>query len=108
MKFTPTVIPEVVEIDPECEGVKSDIQRRTPATTRTITLARRGETKADADVENLREIPFFTETMGDIYLAQGYPRLAARVFKKLMEQGDTPCIADKLSLSESKIKEKDN
>jgi tetratricopeptide (TPR) repeat protein len=98
----------VLEIDPCCRGLKSEIRRHGLATTRTITLARRSEPKPDADAENLREIPFYTETIGDIYLAQGYPRLAARVFRQLSEQGGSPRIAEKLTLSESKIKEKDN
>jgi tetratricopeptide (TPR) repeat protein len=98
----------VLEIDPLSRGLKSEVRRRSQATTRTITLARRSEPKPDADAENLREIPFYTETIGDIYLAQGYPRLAARVFRQLSEQGGSPRIAEKLIVSESKIKEKDN
>ena len=98
----------VLEIDPACRGLKSRAQRRNQSTTRTITLARRAEPKPDADAENLRDIPFYTETIGDIYLAQGYPRLAARVFRRLSEQADSPRIAEKLIISESKIKEKDN
>ncbi len=98
----------ILEIDPSCRGLKADIIRRSQATTRTITLARRSESRANSDAETLREIPFYTETIGDIYLAQGYPLLAARVFRKLSENIDSPRIAEKLSLSESKIKEKDN
>jgi tetratricopeptide (TPR) repeat protein len=98
----------VLELDPACSGLKSDVRRRSQATTRTITLTRRAEPKPDPDAESLREIPFYTETIGDIYLAQGYPRLAAQVYRKLSEQGESPRLAEKLSLSESKIKEKDN
>lgn len=98
----------VLEIDPSCTGLKSDIKRRNPSTTRTITITRHTETKIDSAAENLREIPFYTETIGDLYLSQGYPRLAARVFRELSRQGESPRITEKLTLAESKIKERDD
>jgi len=97
----------VMEIDPHCRGLKSDIRQHQSRTTRTITLLGRSETRTEPS-GTLREIPFFTETIGDLYLAQGYPRLAARVFRRLIESGDSPRIAEKLTLAESKIKEKEN
>lgn len=97
----------VMEIDPHCRGLKSDIRPHQSHTTRTITLLGRSETRTEPS-DTLREIPFFTETIGDLYLAQGYPRLAARVFRRLIESGDSPRIAEKLTMAESKIKEKEN
>jgi tetratricopeptide (TPR) repeat protein len=97
----------VMEVDPYCRGLKSDIRKHQSRTTRTITLLGRSETRIEPP-DRLREIPFFTETIGDLYLAQGHPRLAARVFRRLTESGDPPRIAEKLSLAESKIKEKEN
>ena len=98
----------ILEIDPFCRGLKSDIIRHRTDTTRTITLTRRTEVKTDPAAENLREIPFYTETIGDLYLAQGYPRLAARVFRKLSRENESPRITEKLTLAESKIKDKDD
>jgi tetratricopeptide (TPR) repeat protein len=97
----------VLEIDPYCRGLASEMRQRRAHTTRTITLLGRSETRPEP-AERLREIPFFTETIGDLYLAQGHPRLAATVFRKLIETGESPRIAEKLSLAESKVKEKEN
>jgi len=96
----------VLEIDPFCRGLKSQLEPPSSYTTRTITLTRRSETRAES-AEFLREIPFFTETIGDLYLTQGYPRLAACVFRTLVERGDSPRIAEKLALAEGKIKERE-
>ena len=97
----------VMEVDPYCRGLKSEIRQHQSRTTRTITLLGRSETRMEPP-DTLREIPFFTETIGDLYLAQGHTRLAARVFRRLIESGDSPRITEKLSLAESKIKEKEN
>ena len=97
----------VMDIDPYCRGLKSEITQARARTTRTITLLGRSETRTEPQ-DQLREIPFITETIGDLYLDQGHPRLAARVFRKLAESGSSPRIAEKLALAESKIKEKDN
>jgi tetratricopeptide (TPR) repeat protein len=96
----------VLEIDPFCRGLACEIECPSAFTTRTITLARRAETRSES-VESLRDIPFFTETIGDLYLNQGYPRLAARVFRMLAQGGDPPRISEKLALAESKIKERE-
>jgi hypothetical protein len=97
----------VLEVDPYCRGLKSDITQHQSRTTRTITLLGRSEARTEPP-DTLREIPFFTETIGDLYLAQGHPRLAAKVFRRLFESGESPRIVEKLSLAESKIKEKEN
>ncbi len=98
----------ILEIDPGCRGVKSSIQKRRTTTTRTITLARGRETLPGAEEPPLREIPFFTETMGDLYMKQGHPRLAAEVFRRLCESGSAPRLGEKLSQAESKIREKES
>ncbi|MCX6835131.1 MAG: hypothetical protein NTW07_08370 [candidate division Zixibacteria bacterium] len=97
----------VMEVDPNCRGLKSDVTQHQSHTTRTITLLGRSETRTEPP-DTLREIPFFTETIGDLYLAQGHPRLAAKVFRRLFEAGESPRLVEKLSLAESKIKEKEN
>jgi tetratricopeptide (TPR) repeat protein len=98
----------VLEIDPYCRGLKSGIERRRLTTTRTVTLTRGSEARPERRPQNLRDIPFFTETMGDLYLAQGYPRLATEVFRQLNETDDSPRIAEKLAEAVGKTKEKES
>lgn len=97
----------VLEIDPGCRGLKSAIKKRRTTTTRTITLTRGSETRATTAEVPLREIPFYTETMGDLYMKQGHPRLAAEVFRHLSESGSAPRLSEKLDLAESKIRERE-
>ncbi|MBU0982891.1 MAG: hypothetical protein KKA42_03410, partial [candidate division Zixibacteria bacterium] len=66
------------------------------------------ETAEKAPSTNRRSIPFFTETMGDLYLAQGHSRLAAEVFRHLIDQNDNPRLADKLMQAEGKTKEREH
>lgn len=104
----------IMELDPWCRGLKSDINRNktnsgdTQVTTRTITLTRGSETKTERPLAKGREIPFYTETMGDLYLAQGYPQMAAEVFGRLHLKGESPRLAEKLAAAERKIKEKES
>ena len=86
----------------------SPIRKRRTTTTRTITLARGSETRPAPAEAPLREIPFYTETMGDLYMKQGHPRLAAEVFRRLCESGTAPRLGEKLAQAESKIREKES
>jgi hypothetical protein len=98
----------VLELDPLCRGLKSRVKKRPSAAARTITLTRCAESRPPRKKTPLRDIPFFTETIGDLYLAQGYPELAAEVFRKLNLKGDSPRIAEKLNRAEGIIKEKEH
>ena len=55
-----------------------------------------------------RDIPFYTETVADLYLAQGYPRLAADVYRNLSSVGQNPRLSEKLARAEEKIKQKES
>ncbi len=55
----------------------------------------------------LRPIPLYTETMGDLYLKQGYPRLAAEVFRTLNEKNENPRLAEKFAQATESIKDKE-
>lgn len=94
----------VLQIDPECTGLKCEVRPRPSQTTRTVTLHRPGES-AERKKTAMR-IPFYTETIGDLYLNQGHPRLAAEVFRNLHEKNANPRLADKLSRAEKLIKER--
>jgi len=98
----------VLELDPHCRGLKSPLKKRPTEAARTITLTRCAETHPPRKKAPLREIPFITETIGDLYLAQGYPELAAEVFRKLNLRGEAPRITEKLNRAEGIIKEKEH
>lgn len=95
----------VLEIDPACRGLVCAVKQIPQERTHVITLTR-PEESSTADTLPLRTIPFYTETMGDLYLAQGYPRLAATVFKVLHERSHHPRFLEKLARAEDKAKAK--
>lgn len=97
----------ILEIDPYTQGVCGRLTLRPTETTTTITLRRGTETVRESEPTPLRQVPFVTETMGDLYLAQGHPRLAAAVFRSLQQQAGNPRLAEKLAVAEHKVKEKD-
>jgi len=96
----------VQELDPEGHGLSCALAKPQPETTRTISLTRREEAPPSVR-EQLRRIYFYTETMGDLYLAQGHPRLAAEVFSRLSEQGSNPRLAAKLEMVKEKIRDRE-
>ena len=98
----------ILEIDPCCRGLKSEVSERPKATTRKITLTRGVESRPERISSRLRDIPFYTETMGDLYLAQGYSRLAVAVYRRLVERNQNPRLAEKLANLEEKIREKEH
>ncbi|MCP4569706.1 MAG: tetratricopeptide repeat protein [FCB group bacterium] len=98
----------ILEIDPQCRGLRSNVEARPGATTRTITLKRPREASPTSTGRGLRKIPFFTETMADLYMNQGYPRLAAEVFRRLLENNENPRLSEKLASAEGKIHRKES
>ncbi len=94
----------VLDIDPRCRGVASSLTGRTRTVTRTITLRSGGE---EATGSATSRIPFVTETIGDLYLAQGHTRLAAEVFRRLTEQSDNPRYAEKLARVQKSAKQRE-
>jgi len=97
----------LLEIAPFCCGLKSPLKRKTETATKTVILQRKPEKTAINKESNLREIPFYTETVGDIYLAQGHTRLAANVYRSLIEKKHNPQLVDKLEKIEKEINKKD-
>ena len=49
-------------------------------------------------------IYFYTETVGDLYLAQGHPRLAAEVYRALSVHNHNPRLAEKLAEAERRAR----
>ncbi|MEW6051981.1 MAG: tetratricopeptide repeat protein [Candidatus Zixiibacteriota bacterium] len=97
----------ILEIDPACQALRSDLASPSKETVRTITITR-GEEIGDAETTAAyRRIPFFTETMADLYLNQGHSRLAAMIYQKLAVNNRHPRLLEKLASAERHIKEKD-
>ncbi|UCG60946.1 MAG: tetratricopeptide repeat protein [Candidatus Zixiibacteriota bacterium] len=99
----------VLTIDPYCRGLKSPLVKARRETTHTITLRRAEEEVSQLAAKQVtREIPFYTETIADLYLAQGYPRLAAEVYRNLSTSSQNPRLLEKLNIAEEKSKHKEN
>jgi tetratricopeptide (TPR) repeat protein len=98
-----TYYERIQQLDPHCTGLACELDRPTEQT-KTITLTRPAE-KRDSDTS--RKIPFYTETIGDLYLDQGHPRLAAEVYRVLFEKNANPRLAEKLDRVEQLISRKE-
>ena len=97
----------ILEIDPACTCLRSDLVPSQQETVRTITITRGEESAGAESSAAYRRIPFFTETMADLYLGQGHPRLAAFVYRKLLDGNRHPRLVEKLASAERHIKDKD-
>ncbi len=97
----------ILELDPFCEGIACALRPSTPQTTLKVTMVHRGETAPIESAAPLRAIPFYTETMGDLYLRQGHARLAAEVFRTLHERAPRPHLLEKLKQAEDKARDKE-
>jgi tetratricopeptide (TPR) repeat protein len=95
----------VLELDPGCAELKMAVRVPQPMATRTVTISRGSEPKAKR--KDGPAVYFYTETLGDIYLKQGHPRMAREVFAKLQAESETPQLAEKLAKTEEKIREKE-
>lgn len=99
---------KVLSLDPNSRSLFSWLKKVEKDKTHTITLKRSEETAIPKDDDKpKREIPFYTETMGDLYLAQGFPQLARDVYTKLLGENSNSRLREKLNNSEEIIKEKD-
>lgn len=99
---------KIWEIDPAYENLCNSLaeNKQQKETTTTITLKRNAEQPQTAPPP-LKDIPFYTETMGDLYFHQGHYRLAREVFSTLSRQGESSRFINRLHDIEQKIKEKE-
>jgi len=95
----------VQTLDPLGRGLSCPIRTARVEQTRTITLRR--PTESAPPPGPLRSIPFYTETLADLYFAQGYPRLAAEIYRVLNERNHTSRLAEKLEQAEQSIRQKE-
>lgn len=98
----------VFELDRFCRGLFSELNDRQTETVRTqsLTIRKKSETVAPRRLKPLQEPAFVTETVADIYMEQGYFRLAEEVYNRLLSGGNEERIAVKLRAAEEKIKVK--
>lgn len=97
----------ILLVDPHCQALADPVvssQRQMPP--RTIAIKRPAEIVSDPVAH--RRIPFFTETIGDLYLSQGYPRLAAEVFRTLHEKQASPRLNEKLQKATQSFRDKEH
>jgi tetratricopeptide (TPR) repeat protein len=97
----------ILEVDPDCRGLKSDMRTAEHNTIQTITLRREAEPKESSENRTTtfkRRLPFYSETIGDLCLAQGHPRLAAEVYRTVYQRNRSPRLAEKLAQAEQKIR----
>jgi tetratricopeptide (TPR) repeat protein len=73
----------ILKIEPFTTGLSSPYSPPQSERTRVINLKRKAEEVIEDPVGRL---PFKTETMGDLLLKQGHPRLALAIFKELAEK----------------------
>jgi tetratricopeptide (TPR) repeat protein len=108
----------ILDIDPHTRGLRSPVRRiRNREVTRTISLVRHSEeTSADAartSQTTVRHAPprraaIVSETIGDLYLAQGHARQAIDVYQRLYDQQPSSRLADKLASALDKISERES
>ena len=100
---------KILEIDPDCHALFTPLAPPKKEVTRTISLKRSAEiSPAISTSNNLRKIHFYTETIGDLYFAQGYSKMAAEVYRILEDKNHNPRLKEKLKKAQEKIKEKEH
>ncbi|MDF1545545.1 MAG: tetratricopeptide repeat protein [bacterium] len=98
----------ILELDPTSKALRCEVTRPSREQTKTVALTRAAEEPRSTSTRTvLRQVHFYTETMGDLYLAQGHPRMAAEVFGKLSASDDNPRLLEKKKQAIEKIKEKE-
>jgi hypothetical protein len=97
----------IFEIDPHCTGLSCNINEAAITETRQLTLKRASESTPPKKRTSLREPVFVTETAGDIYMEQGYLRLASEVYQRLLEGRMNSRVAEKLKTAQEKLDKKE-
>jgi tetratricopeptide (TPR) repeat protein len=85
---------KVLEIDPQTRGLASLLEQKEAQKTRVLTL-KRSQEKDTSVAGRLRDIPFKTETMGDLLLKQGHSHLALEIFRELADDSGDQRLVEK-------------
>lgn len=94
---------KVLRFDSAGGGLKCTLDQNKTEVTKILTLKKSAGEDKTATVP-LRELPFRTETVADILLAQGHPRLARDVYQGLVDEKNDPKVLEKLEKTEAMIK----
>jgi len=97
---------KVLAIDPYSGALFSPIKQEKIEETKILTI-KKGHEESIVDDTELRDIPFKTETAGDLLFAQGHYRLALKVFQHLAAETHDSGIMEKLEKAKSAIKGKE-
>ncbi len=99
----------ILVIDPDCRALKSDLPTRCKSA-EGVALTRAAESASDGPeaASQKQHIHFYTETYGDLYLAQGHSRQAAEIYRVLNERSNNPRLAEKLDQAERKVREREH
>ncbi|MGH8015341.1 MAG: hypothetical protein ACREBV_04040 [Candidatus Zixiibacteriota bacterium] len=95
----------VLEIDPDCSGLKCDFSPVVVESLPQITLVKAPETVVITEIPQSRN-PFMTETVADLYLKQGQPRRAIEIFKELLNGSNDERLTEKLAAAEKSAGQK--
>jgi len=93
---------KVLDADPKTSALASPVnfeKIEKEEKTQVLTLKKRAEKPNEKELL-LREMPFKTQTLGDLLLKQGHPRLALQVFRELALTSDDPKLLDKIEKTE--------
>jgi tetratricopeptide (TPR) repeat protein len=96
----------VLKYDPTGETLSINLEDKPLPRTRTLNLRRHSE-KPETLRPQVRQIPFVTETVGDLLMTQGHPRLALEVFQGLLTENDNPRLREKAEKAEEILKNKE-
>jgi tetratricopeptide (TPR) repeat protein len=98
---------QVLQIDPQTDTLRLDLKLPQPESTRKLTLKHPSET-TEASPYSLRpDVYFYTETVGDLYFAQGHMSRAVEVYRHLCQHSGHPRLIRKLSQAERRIRDKE-
>jgi len=96
----------VLEIDPECRGLKCELLEKVLVPVVKLTLQRSSETAENIKTYSVAG-PFRTETVADLYLAQGQPRVALEIIHELAVGNPNPRMSAKLTDIERLVAQKE-
>lgn len=100
---------KIIEIEPNTNALSSPVnfdKSSAEELTRVLVLKKKTEETEITDIKELplRELPFKTETLGDLLLKQGHPRLALQIFQELAEKNGNPQLLEKIEKTQQSIK----
>ena len=99
----------VMELDPNTQGLKCEVALARTKEASSIKIVKPPESRQTVS-ELPAASPFMTETMGDLYLKQGQPKLALEIFRELNRNSSNSHFSKRLAEVEELIsrKEKEN